>query len=193
MNMDIFAYNVSWMTWNLSLAVLPVLFSFFLFRKVNNVFKAAMFVLWFLFLPNTIYVITDLIHLFDDWGYFSTGGKIVLLIQYGIFEIIGLTCFLVAFYPMEKLFTQWGLKGKQFLFGLIGMHFLMGFAMVLGRVERANSWDVFANPVSVLISSFAVLTSLELLGLTILLGLFSNFFYFFFREKAQKLSMKFIS
>lgn len=189
MNMDIFTYNVSWMTWNLSLAVLPVLFSFFLFRKVNNVFKATMFVLWFLFLPNTIYVITDLIHLFDDWGYFSTGGKIVLLIQYGIFEIIGLTCFLVAFYPMEKLFTQWGLKGKQFLFGLIGMHFLMGFAMVLGRVERMNSWYVFTDPLEVFYSAIAVFTSFELLGLTLLLGLFSNFFYFLLRDKLYKLSL----
>lgn len=178
------------MTWNLALAILPVLFSFFLFRKINKVFKAVIFILWFLFLPNTVYVVTDVIHLIRQWEYFDGVGRMILLFQYGIFVFIGLTCFVVAFAPWERILQQFFRSDKQIVGSLIALNFLMGFALVIGRFERVNSWDVFANPMFVVTSSIQVLLSYQMLGLIILFGLFSNFFYFLFREKAKVIHLK---
>src|SRR5437762_2251292 len=61
------------------------------------------------------------------------------------------------------------------------------FAIVLGKIERVNSWDVFLNPQLVVTSVESLFRSYELLVLAILFGLFANFFYFLFRERAKKL------
>lgn len=181
------------MTYNLYLAILPVIFAWFLFRMPNKVFTIVVGLLWFLYLPNTVYVFTDLIHLINQWPLVDTIGKMILILQYTLLEVIGLTCFLIAFYPVEKIFQKYGLQGKQFLLSLIGMHFLMGFAMVIGRFERVNSWDVFLNPGFLISSSLNVLFSAEMLAYIVFFGLFSNFFYFLFREKARKLYVRWIT
>jgi uncharacterized membrane protein len=54
---------------------------------------------------------------------------------------------------------------------------------VLGRVERINSWQVFTDPMRVIDSAITVLTSLDLLIVLILFGLFCNFLYFLFRRR----------
>ena len=171
--MNIFSFNISWMTYNLYLAVLPVIFSWFLFRMLNKLFTFIVGALWLLYLPNTIYVFTDLHHLVEQWPMVDVMGKFILLIQYTLLEVIGLTCFLIAFYPMEKILQQLRLTSKQIVYVLIGMNFLMGFALVIGKFERVNSWDVFFNPMFVVTSTVQVLLSYQMLGLIILFSLFS--------------------
>ncbi len=185
--MDLITFNISWMTYNLYLAVLPVIFSWFLFKMPNKFFTVLLATLWILYLPNTIYVFTDLQHLIEQWSKVGGIEKLILVSQYVALEVIGLACFLIAFHPWERILQKYTHSNKQFIIGLIGINFLIGFAMVLGRVERINSWDVLLNPLSVLSSIFHVVTSYEMIGLTILFGLFSNLFYFLFREKAKKL------
>lgn len=188
--MDIFSFNVSWMTYNLYLAVLPVIFSWFLFRMPNKLFTLIVGFLWLLYLPNTIYVFTDLHHLVEQWPLVDAMGKFILLIQYTLLEIIGLSCFLIAFYPIEKILEKYRLTPQQIVYSLIGMNFLMGFALVIGKFERVNSWDAFLNPMFVITSTVQVLLSYQMVGLIILFSLFSNFFYFLFRESARKLYVK---
>jgi uncharacterized membrane protein len=188
--MDIFAFNLSWMTYNLYLAVLPVIFAWFLFRMPNKIFTIIVGFLWLLYLPNTVYVFTDLHHLVEQWPGVDTIGKVILIIQYTILEVLGLICFLIAFYPVEKILKQLRLTERQIIYGLIGMNFLMGYALVVGKFERVNSWDVFLNPGFVISSTIQVLSSYQMVGLIILFSLFSNFFYFLFRERAKKLYTK---
>jgi len=190
--MDLFTFNISWMTYNLYLAALPVAFSLILFRMPNKFFTAILAFLWLLYLPNTIYVFTDLQHLIEQWSMVGNIGKGVLLFQYTILEVIGLACFLIAFHPWEKILQKYTHSSKQFILGIVGINFLIGFAMVLGRIERVNSWDVLLNPIFVLSSTLHVVTSYEMIGLTILFGLFSNLFYFLFREKVKMLYIKWI-
>jgi uncharacterized membrane protein len=190
--MEILTDNVSWMIYNLYLAVLPMIFSLFLFKMPNKWMTYFVAALWLLYLPNTIYVFTDLQHLVEQWSQVGSIEKIVLLIQYAILEVIGLACFLIAFHPWEKILQKYTVSNRQFIFGLIGINFLIGFAMVLGRIERVNSWDVLLNPLWVITSSWHVLTSYQMLGLTILFGIFSNLFYFLFRDKARKLYMRWV-
>lgn len=192
MSMDLITFNISWMTYNLYLAALPVIFSFFLFKTPNKFLTAILAILWILYLPNTIYVFTDLQHLIDQWSKVGDFERTILVVQYTIFEVIGLAGFLIAFHPWERILQKYTHSNKQFILGLVGINFLIGFAMVLGRVERINSWDVILNPLLVISSTLHVVTSYEMIGLTILFGLFSNLFYFLFREKAHQLYVRWI-
>jgi|SRR6185369_2309091 len=188
--MGILLFNTFWMIYNLYLAVLSVIFCWFLFKMPHRIYTVIVAFLWFLYLPNTIYVFSDLHHLVEQWGSFNIAGRIVLLYQYSILEVIGLTCFLVAFYPFEKILQKIKITGQKATLILIALNFLMGFAVVLGKFERVNSWDLFLNPQFVVISVAHTLFSYNMLGLAVLFGLFSNFFYFLFREHAKKLYIK---
>jgi uncharacterized membrane protein len=190
--MDIFSFNLSWMAYNLYLAVLPVIFAWFLFKMPNKLFTVIVGFLWLLYLPNTIYVFTDLHHLVEQWTGVDLLGKGILIIQYTLLEVIGLLCFLIAFYPVEKILRRFHLTEKQIIYSVIVMNFLMGYALVVGKFERVNSWDVFLNPGFVISSTIQVLSSYQMVGLIILFSLFSNFFYFLFRERAKKLYAKWV-
>lgn len=185
--MNIFVFNTAWMIFNLYLAVLPVIFSKFLFKMPHKIYTVIAGALWFLYLPNTIYVFSDLHHLVEQWSTVDSVGKVILVIQYGVLEVIGLTCFLVAFYPVEKILQNNNFTEKNITRVVIVLNILIGFAIVLGKIERVNSWDIFVNPIFVVASTIHMLSSYQLIGLSILFGLFTNFFYFLFRDKARKL------
>lgn len=171
--MDILTYNFSWMLFNLYLAFLPILFCWLFFRVKNKIGKAIFGILWFLYLPNSIYVFTDLHHLVEQWDFVGGNEKIILVVQYVIFEIIGLTAFLLGFSPLEKFFAR-----PMIIF----INFLFGFAMVLGKFERINSWEVFSNPRGVINGVINIVSSVEMMGLVFLFGSFSTLFYFLFRR-----------
>lgn len=190
--MDIFSYNTAWMTYNLYLAVIPVIFSLLLFKMPNKLLTGVVAFLWLLYLPNTIYVFTDLHHLVEQWPQVDSLGKVILVVQYTMLEIIGLSSFLIAFHPLEKILQKNAFFKKHIMASLIGVNFLLGFGLVLGRFERVNSWDVFLNPIFVVSSSLNIVTSYKMVALTILFGLFSSFFYFLFRDKAQKLYARWV-
>jgi uncharacterized membrane protein len=188
--MNIFLFNTTWMLFNLYLAVLPVFFSLFLFRMQHKALTFIVGLLWFLYLPNTVYVFTDLHHLIEQWPMVDELGKFILIVQYSLLEVIGLTCFLFAFYPLERILHNLKFHNEKRVYILILINFLMGFAMSLGKFERINSWDVFINPQSILNATIRLFTSFELIGFGILFGVFANFFYFLFRNKVKKLYIK---
>src|SRR5690348_9377811 len=104
--MDIIFYNNDWMLFNSYLAILPVIFSIFLFKMPNRFAKIVVGILWLIYLPNTVYVFTDLHHLIEQWSSLSGVYSVILIGQYFLLELVGLTCFLLAFYPIEILLRQ---------------------------------------------------------------------------------------
>lgn len=180
--MPILVYNVSWMLYNCFLAFLALGFSYFFLVSKNTIIKIIFGILWVLFLPNTIYIFTDLVHLIDQWPFLSPSYRIPLLVQYSILETVGLVTFFFSLYPFEKIILPKNLHKRKKVRYLIIFNFFIAFAMVLGRVERINSWDVVLRPAAVISSAFHVLFSLNLLGLLFLFGLFCNCFYFLFRN-----------
>lgn len=180
--MDIVFYNNGWMLFNSELALLAVLFGF-LFLYFKKGFLHYFFgLLWLLFLPNTIYMITDMIHLLRQWGRVNETIKVILLVQYFLLEVVCFATYLYGMIPFEKLLLKWRLRDNQKIWMIIAFNFLISFGMVLGRIERINSWDVFVNPVSVLYSAYITMTSSFHLLLFVLFGLFTNLFYFLFRD-----------
>jgi uncharacterized membrane protein len=188
--MPILNFNDAWMFYNLFLAFLAVSFGYLFLRATGSIVLVVWGILWILFLPNTAYILTDIIHFVHQWPLLHMPFKIILLLQYIVFESIGLATFLLAFLPFEKIIhTVAFLKTRQ-VTAIILFNFVIAFGIVLGRVERVNSWHVFTQPLDALNAAFALITSVDLLGLILLLGLFCNFFYFLFRDRLLQAAKK---
>jgi len=190
--MHIILDNNDWMIYNSFLACLAVLFGVAFVEVKEKYSKVILAVLWLLFLPNTLYIFTDLLHLVQDWYRVSISLRPLFVLQYAVFELVGVVTFIVGFLPFEKMVS--GVKSfkKNRTTVLIACNFIIAFGMVLGRVERNNSWDVFFAPQKVISSAIHVLTSFDLLGLTVLFGLLCNFVYFLFRNMLIKRTKSFI-
>ena len=131
------------LVWNLFLAWLPLGFALLAGRVRGSwrLWLACAF-LWLLFLPNSPYLVTDLVHLkprppvplwFD-----------ILLVQ--SFVLTGLLLGFLSVYLMHRLVSHsFGWRtGWIFTWLILG---LTGFGIYLGRFERWNSWDLFLSPV----------------------------------------------
>jgi uncharacterized membrane protein len=182
--MSVLLDNTSMMGFNIFLALIPILFGWLILKTQQKFLRVAFALIWFSFLPNTLYILTDLRYIPEQLNAINYFGKIVLALQYIIYEMIGLSSFILALYPLEKtlLISQWREKKFLLTFCLIAFNFFIGFGMVLGRVQRINSWDIFIDIPKVINASLQILSSLELLLLGLLFGLFANFFYFLFRK-----------
>jgi len=130
------------LVWNLLLAWLPLVFAIFAARlRSSRLCFLAFAFLWLLFLPNSPYLVTDLVHLkprppvpfwFD-----------ILLVQ--SFVLTGLLLGFLSLYLMHRLVSRscgWRI-GWVFTLVMIG---LTGFGIYLGRFEHWNSWDLFTSP-----------------------------------------------
>jgi uncharacterized membrane protein len=136
-------------------------------------------ILWFLFLPNSIYVITDVRHLINDWPHLTVLERTLSVMQYTVFEVTGLIAFLLALAPVEiNARKMWPKKKHVITTVFIIFNILMGFALVLGNIGRVNSWEVFTMPANSFSQSINTLTTPELFGMMLLYSAFINCFYF---------------
>jgi uncharacterized membrane protein len=190
--MPILTYNEGWMLYNCFLAILALGFGYFFLISQNHIVKIAFGILWLLFFPNTIYIFTDLEHFIDQWPLLSWTFRIPLFLQYALLEIIGFVTFAFGLYPFEQILLLQKKLKKHKIAALIIFNFLIAFAMVLGRVERINSWEVFTDPLKVLNSALHVFFSSKLLGLVFLFGILCNCFYFLFRDRILRLMRKYL-
>lgn len=149
-------------------------------------------ILWLLFLPNTIYIVTDVTRIAHHWNTADTTMRILLILQYICLELIGLVSFLLAFLPFEKIIRTQPLSQKQQIAAIILFNSLIAFGMVLGRMEYINSWVVFTHPAQVIFSVIEAVASLNLWGLTIVFWMLCNGVYFLFRAMLVRRVNKFL-
>lgn len=172
--------NLSWMSFNLSLAVIPVFLGWFMLDAKKKWTKIVLGFFWLIFLPNSIYLFSDIIHFFQQWDTATIFWKGVLVVEYTILILAGLLTYIYSMYPFEKMIaTAKKLRKKTIItILLIDLNFLIGFGIVLGRIQRINSWDIITNFTSVVHATLDIFSSLEQVTFIILLGLFANFLYF---------------
>lgn len=182
--MKILLYNLSWMGFNILLALIPLMSGWLLVKTQQRFLKVAFALIWFIFLPNTLYIFTDIFHIFRQWHHLHYPGQIVLALQYITLELIGFTTFILALYPVEKilLHSRWIKKKTLVPLMIITINFFIALGIVLGRVQRINSWDIFIDAPKVLDASLRTFSSGELLLLVLFFGLFANLCYFLFRK-----------
>lgn len=186
--MHFIIFNLHWMSFNVFLAVIPVIFGLLMVRTPLKILKILYGSIWFIFLPNTIYLLTDIGHFFTDWHLVSLSYKGFFITEYVILMVIGIISFILGLYPIEQFFRKTLHKKEQIKKDILiyGINFLVGFGLVLGRIERVNSWDILTNTSYVLYQSLHTITSLQLLLLVIFFGLLSNLLYFSLRDTVIK-------
>lgn len=177
--LDLIIFNLDWMSFNLSLAIIPVILAWSAYLIKNKILKTILLIIWLTFIPNAIYIITDVLHLIEQTQNISPLTLILLHIQYLIFITLGLLTHILSLYPIEKM-----LKNQTLL---IAINFLIGFGIVLGRIHRLNSWDLILDLQKVFNAAQDTLSSPEMILLALLFGLFSNLIYFLFKEKTIKI------
>jgi len=132
--------------WNLFLAAIPYLIASNIQSKQSKGYKLIwQSAVWLLFLPNSLYIITDLKH-FRERSPVPEWFDCLLLFS---FSTIALLFGLLSFYHMNQVLKKYVSKTVQHLV-LIFISFISGFGVYLGREERWNSWDIVTNPFSLL-------------------------------------------
>jgi uncharacterized membrane protein len=133
------------MSWNIFLAWIPYALSayFVVYQQKQPWKRAFLFCSWFLFFPNALNIVTDLVHLRTEstmpWWYDT------ILIFSSAF--IGLLMAIVSLLRAESFLSNM-LPKKAILFLMPMILFISSFGVYLGRFQRWNSWDVVGNPLS---------------------------------------------
>ena len=183
--MRIVLRNFVWMPWNIFLALIAVYFSSLTVKTKDEFKKAVYLLIAILFIPNTIYIATDLAHIYKNWLAISENYlKPVLIIQYLIFIPIGIITFLKSVTNIEEGIEKLlKLRRKDRQLSISLLNFLVSFGVVIGRVQRANSWEVLTNPLKIYENVLKTFQSRELMTYVIVFGVFLNITYFAFTSR----------
>lgn len=141
--------RLGFLAWNLMLAWIPTVCSLWFIprgRLRRPILTMLLLLVWFVFLPNTFYVLSDFIHL-RATGDINVLYDVVMLFSYAS---IGFGLGLVSLGVMHSWFrrTFSKLVSASVIYGTI---FLCSFAIYLGRYLRWNSWDIVTNPLGLLV------------------------------------------
>jgi uncharacterized membrane protein len=136
--------SYSFLGWNLFLAFLPFFISsFFLLRPGiwSKVFlRYLTLALWLLFLPNSFYIITDLVHL----RAISNAPAWFDIILIYSFAWTGLWLGVLSIQQVEA-FAYSALQPKRHIAIRLSIVLLIAIGIYLGRELRFNSWDILTN------------------------------------------------
>ncbi len=142
--------------WNLLLAWLPLFFALSLrgvarFRP-SYPLGVALLLLWLVFFPNAPYIVTDLMHLqarppvplwYDLLMIFSFAWTGLML---GFWSVVEVHKFVARHFSGG---WAWAFVSLALVLGGIGVY--------VGRFQRWNSWDLFANPFALFADIAAVM------------------------------------
>lgn len=181
--MEILVFNIGWMSWNIFLAFLGVIFGGLFLRSTGLIPQAIFLVLWVLFVPNTIYMVTDLQYFPEQLTELGFPLLIILLIQYIVVFSLGVITYFLGMLPLGKIVKDNKAKKQAITYGVFFLaNYLIAFGVALGKFERINSWDVFTKPVEVTRSSLYLLSSFEMVILILIFGTLINALYFSFKR-----------
>jgi uncharacterized membrane protein len=138
-----------WMGWNLALALVPLLVGALVFdpRRQRRLLWWIGVATFIAFLPNAPYIVSDLVHLRGDvQAVHSTklalGGVLPL---YAAFILAGVEAYVLSLALVRRYLRAigWGTRA-----GIVEVaaHLASAAGVVLGRIDRLNSWDPFIHP-----------------------------------------------
>ncbi len=184
-------YTWFYIIWNCFLAVIPLYFSLFTkhFLENNQKIKGTISgLIWLLFFPNTIYMLTDLKYLSnfstEIWDNYDTLNFNVIQWIFMGNVIISVTCGvlfgMLSLYIMHTMFIEKFGRFKCAL-GVTAVMLLSSFGIYIGRFPRLNSWDIVrpAFLIETALSSITKFTSFFVLFFTILSLILYIIFYMF--------------
>lgn len=134
--------------WNLFLAAAPLCFALFAAQqrggRAGRALAGALWALWLLFLPNSFYMLTDLIYV---PAALRSGAYTDSFVQWAALFTVGTGALLGALFGLEALRRAWVCARGTWRTGLCAVGCalvcgLCGVGVYLGRFLRLNSWDV---------------------------------------------------
>lgn len=137
--------HYGFLLFNLFLASLPVGFSLLYVCAQTTVLRRGAVLLWLLFLPNSPYLITDLMHLRS-----MQAGPVWLEVLL-VFSCAA-TGLALGYFSVMQIHRTLAEAGRPVLGWLVafGALFLSGFGIYLGRFLRWHSIDAVRNPLPLL-------------------------------------------
>jgi uncharacterized membrane protein len=182
--------------WNIILAWIPLIFASVAYISTISrkpilyiVILGSAFV-WFLFFPNAPYIITDFQHLSFVVTSVPVWYDVILLVW---FAWTGLILGVVSLYLMQEIVRRVFGRVLSWVFVLVSIG-LGSYGIYLGRFDRWNSWEVFANPKSFILDFLETfrhpLGNIYLLGFTLLYASFFLFNYLVHTTFAKMMSEK---
>lgn len=166
-------HNTYYLIWNLILAWAPMIFALLFKRNIENksnrnsiILKFTSSFLWLFFFPNSVYVITDYIHLSNDMFYYPNpsytpySGEERVLYNFDILPwnnffsitfcvLLGCALSVLSLYIFHEYIKEKRGIRIGWIFVTV-IHLLSGYAIYLGRFIRFNSWDVIFNPLELI-------------------------------------------
>ncbi|HET9173960.1 MAG TPA: DUF1361 domain-containing protein [Candidatus Saccharimonadales bacterium] len=140
------SFYYGYLTWNLFLAWLPLLFATWLMRLLrtklwSDWIPLGVSILWVLFLPNSFYLISDFIHLNNV----PTVDVLFDTVMFSAFIYTGVLIGITSVYLVHRELRK-RLTAVTSAVLIAGTLLVSSFAIYIGRDLRWNSWDVVTNP-----------------------------------------------
>lgn len=157
-------YPVVGIFWNVFLLLIPFFIFLFLaryyskthFQKIQQkAFALFLFLLWVLFIPNAAYIMTDARHIIgycEIYNFYriclENAWMIIFFFSYALLGWIGFVILLRQMRDfVEKVFTK-----KIGLFFILSIIPMISLGVLLGLINRWNSWELFINPLGIFTS-----------------------------------------
>ena len=193
--MHLIKFNAHWMIFNVLLALVPVPSGWLMYLSKNYFAKIIYGGIWLVFMPNSIYLYTDLINLTSQWVRVGAFVRAIFILQYGVITVLGFVTYILSMYPFELMLKKVRkVNGRIKPWMLVVLvNIIIGFGITLGRVERINSWDILFAPQNVVYSSLRILYSSKEILLTALFGIFANVIYFVLKRPILKMFNTYLS
>lgn len=142
--------SFGYLPWNLGLAWVALLFALWLERTLGHALWSSWYALgvtfvWLVMLPNTFYMISDFVHI-QEMGQVDLLYDVVMFSSF-IFNgvILGFLSLAIIHRELRKRVSD-----RAAFLTIYFVLLLCSFAIYIGRELRWNTWDIVANPSSLL-------------------------------------------
>ncbi|MBD1939375.1 DUF1361 domain-containing protein [Microcoleus sp. FACHB-68] len=141
------------------------------------------FLAFIFFLPNAPYVLTDVIHFYEEirYNYSVWVLTLALIPQYLIFMGIGFEAYVLSLIYLGFYLRRQG-WGKFILWAELILHALSAIGIYLGRFQRFNSWHVISQPDQLVMSVMTDLTRTRPLLVTVVTFVVIAVFYWLVKQ-----------
>lgn len=147
-------YPVVMIFFNVLLAALAMYVTYLLVRgfqeKKRSYPKLAILgLVWLIVMPNAAYIMTDARHIIgycpiEEYGHVCAGNAWMTVFFFA-YALIGWLSFIYCLRPLKRAIENKRGKNIAWLFAVIVI-VLTALGVLLGLVNRWNSWDIFFNP-----------------------------------------------
>ena len=162
-SLNLLNQSTSRITWNLFLAFIPLILSYYLFRPlaIRNLGWWLLLIVFVAFLPNAPYILTDSIHIIELSQNYPLWSIILVLIpQYILFIIAGFEAYVISLSRLDNYLVDFIAKKNLIIINAIA-HLLCVVGIYIGRFERFNSWDLVTKPAEVILTTIRDLLEIE--------------------------------